>query len=137
VTRERLDGIDDSRVRVYNDLRPNDTRLVELYSRADIFVLPTRADCYSLAGIEALASGLPVILGRTGGTGDVIRDGKTGYLIEPDNPTALSMPLDALIHDAALRRAMGEAARADAEERYDAGRNIRRTVELMLPHLRT
>jgi glycosyltransferase involved in cell wall biosynthesis len=131
VTRKRLDNLGDARVRVYNDLTPNDPQLVELYSRADVFVLPTLADCYSLAGIEALASGLPVILGKTGGTGDVLRHGETGYLIAPNDVSSLASALDTLIADADLRYRMGKAARADAVLRYDAGRNIRQTVELM------
>ena len=132
VTRKRLDGLDDPRICVYNDLMPNDPRLVELYANADVFVLPTIADCYSLAGIEAMASGLPVVLTETGGTGDIIRDGETGFLLPLNGRLeAMGRALDRLVADRALRQHMGEAARADALGRYDAGANIRRTVAMM------
>ncbi len=131
VTREKLGDIGDPRVHVYNGLMPNDPELVALYAQADAFVLPTRADCYSLAGIEAFASGLPVILARTGGTGDIIQNGETGFLIEPNDPDSLARALETLLNNPTQRLAMGRAARADAETRYDAGANIRQTVALM------
>ncbi len=129
VTRKKLENTD-PRICVYNDLMPNDPKLVALYENADMFVLPTLADCYSLAGIEAMASGLPVILSETGGTGDIIKR-ETGFLLPPGDLNALTHALDVLIENPALREKMGRAARADAEARYDVGANIRRSVELM------
>jgi glycosyltransferase involved in cell wall biosynthesis len=134
VTRKAME-IDDPRIHVYNGLSPNDPALVDLYGRADVFVLPTRADCYSLAGIEAMAAGLPVVLSDTGGTGDILSDGETGFLLPPGDALALEKALTRLLDDSDLCRRMGAAARADAELRYDAGANIRRTVELMAAHL--
>jgi glycosyltransferase involved in cell wall biosynthesis len=122
-------------VRVYNRLHPNDAALMNLYAEADIFALPTRGDCYSIASIEAMAAGLPVVLSRTGGTGDIIADGTTGFLIEPGDGAALSERLDILIDNADRRVSMGVAARAEAERRFDARANIRRTVSIMLGHL--
>jgi glycosyltransferase involved in cell wall biosynthesis len=118
-------------IRVYNHLSPNDTELMRLYQESHLFVLPTRGDCYSLAGIEAMAAGLPVILSRTGGTGDIIRDEVTGYLIPPGDANALSERLEYLLDHPQQRVRMGEAARKDAEERFDARRNIQRTVDIL------
>jgi glycosyltransferase involved in cell wall biosynthesis len=119
------------RVRVYSDLSSNDPRLVALYHQADIFALPTRADCYSLAGIEAMAAGLPVILSSVGGIGDIVRDGETGFLIPSGDYSGLGDRLECLIRHPEARFRMGLAARDDAEARYDARKNIRRTVEVM------
>ncbi len=135
VTRERLSDLGDPRINVYNDLMPNDPKLVGLYAQADAFVLPTLGDCYSLAGIEAMASGLPVVLCETGGTGDIIRDGKTGFLLQPADHEGLARALGLLLDNPGLRRSMGQAARADAETRYDAAANIRATVELMVEQM--
>lgn len=118
-------------VKVYNGLTPNDTALMALYRQAHLFALPTRGDCYSIASIEAMAAGLPVILSETGGTGDIIRDGETGYLIAPGDGAALAERLEHLLAHPDRRRRMGEAARADAEARYDSRQNVRRTVEIM------
>ena len=122
-------------VRVHHGLTPNDPRLLELYRTAHVFALPTRADCYSLATIEAMAAGLPSILARVGGTGDILRDGETGFLIPAGDADALSARLDELVAEPEARVRMGLAARADAELRYDARANILRTVGLMRAYL--
>ncbi|MEP6754549.1 MAG: glycosyltransferase family 4 protein, partial [Chthonomonadales bacterium] len=121
----------DTRVTVHNGLSPNDPALMQLFRDADIFALPTRGDCYSIAAIEAMATGLPVILSLTGGTGDIIRDGVTGYLIEPENVVDLKEKLETLIADPEARFSMGLAARQDVEARYDATRNIQQTLTIM------
>jgi glycosyltransferase involved in cell wall biosynthesis len=118
-------------VRVHHGLTPNSPALRQLYAEASIFALPTRGDCYSIASVEAMAAGLPVILSNVGGTGDIIRDGETGFVIRPGDGAALSAHLDALVSEPAARRRMGLAARRDAEERYDARRNIVRTLAIM------
>ena len=123
--------VDDPRVQVYNDLTSNDPRLVQLYRDADAFVLPTLADCSPWAGFEAVASGLPLVLGKTGGTGEIVRPGETGFLVEPKDAAGLARSLETLIGDGALRRRMGVAARADAECRFDAPKLIRGAVQIM------
>jgi glycosyltransferase involved in cell wall biosynthesis len=130
VTRDKVEAAHPS-IHIYNGLSPNDPALVALYRQADLFALPTRGDCYSIAGIEAMASRLPLILGLTGGTGDVVKEGETGYLLDAGSPDALGEltdRLERLIAHPDLRRTMGEAARRDAEDRYDAHKNITRTV---------
>jgi glycosyltransferase involved in cell wall biosynthesis len=131
VTRQAL-NITDSRVTVHNNLASNDPKLIELYQNAHLFVLPTLADCYSIAGIEALACGLPVILSLTGGTGDIIVDGKTGYLLNSPSPEEFDARLSKLVTDTSLRESMAKAARTDALDRYDVVKNIRKTVRIML-----
>lgn len=119
------------RVRVYNGLSSNDPALVRLYETADAFVLPTRGDCYSLAAIEAMATGLPVVLSRTGGTEDIVANGETGYLIEPGDRSALAKCLEFLLSHPEQRLQMGQAARRNAEARYDVHKNIERTICVM------
>jgi glycosyltransferase involved in cell wall biosynthesis len=119
------------RVKVYTGLGPNDPALVVLYRQADVFVLPTRGDCYSLASIEAMAAGLPVVLSQTGGTADIICDGQTGYLIAPGDRAALSDRLESLLAAPERCRVMGAAARCDAEARYDVVANIDRILSVL------
>jgi glycosyltransferase involved in cell wall biosynthesis len=125
----------DPRIQVYNGLTPNTPALRQLYQQADLFVLPTRGDCYSIAAIEAMAAGLPVILARTGGTDDIICDGETGYLIEVGDQQALMERLETLLVNPEQRLLMGLAARRDAEQRYDVRANIHRTVQIMRAHI--
>ncbi len=120
-----------ARVHVYNGLTSNAPQLRKLYEEAHVFALPTRADCYSLASMEALSAGLPVIVSEVGGTGDIIRDGETGFLIPPGDSSTLAARLDALVADRGARQRMGLAARQDAEARYDARKNNLRAAEIM------
>lgn len=119
------------RVKVYNNLSSNAPALIQLYQNADIFVLPTLGDCYSLASIEAMAAGLPVIVTDIGGIGDIVQTGKTGYLMPPGDEAALAERLEYLIGHPDERLAMGREARRDAEERYDVNKNIIRTVTIL------
>jgi glycosyltransferase involved in cell wall biosynthesis len=117
-------------VRVHR-AEPNSPVLRDLYAQADLFVLPTRAECFGIATVEALASGLPVIASNLGGASDIVDEGLTGWLIPPG-----VSPLAEALERALIRRdhlpAMGQRARQIAEQRFDGGRNDARIVELIL-----
>ena len=121
-------------VRVYRTVAPNSQALLELYRDADIFALPTRADCYSMVCMEALASGLPIVTTRVGGIPDIVRDGKTGHLLDVDDARALGDTLEALIADPARRRDMGRHGRQDAIDRFDSRENARKLFEFVCAH---
>jgi glycosyltransferase involved in cell wall biosynthesis len=85
---------------------------------ADVVLMPSRVESFGLVAVEALLLGRPVVATRIGGLPEVIRDGETGVLIEPDDPRALA---DAVIHLLAhpeQARAMGRAGLADARSRF-------------------
>jgi glycosyltransferase involved in cell wall biosynthesis len=109
----------------------NSPLLRELYARADVFVLPTRAECFGLATVEAMACGLPVIVGDVGGVRDIVEDGRTGWLIPP-TPEGLGAALErALAHREELP-ALGAAGRCVAERRFDGRRNDALLVEWLV-----
>ncbi len=116
---------------VYRDLAPNSDALRELYAMADIFVLPTLADCFPLAVQEAMAAGLPVVASDVGAIGEAVCDGETGLLTPPGDAAALAAALEGLVGDATLRRAMGARGRARAEQEYDSAANARRILAIM------
>jgi glycosyltransferase involved in cell wall biosynthesis len=118
-------------VRVYRALAPNSQALLELYRGADIFALPTRADCYSMVCMEALASGLPIVATRVGGIPDILRDGRTGHLLDVDDAGALGDTLEALIAEPARRREMGRHSRQDAIDRFDSRESARKLFEFV------
>lgn len=117
--------------RVHAGLAPQSEGLLELFRRADIFVLPTRGDCFPQAIAEALASGLPVIATDVGGIREMVTPGVNGYLVPPRAPQDLARALRSLIDDPALRRRMGSESLARAREAHDARRNNRTIFELM------
>lgn len=110
---------------------PNSPLLRDLYRSADLFVLPTRAECFGVATVEALASGLPVIASDIGGARDIVDHGATGWLIEPA-ASALAAALETALANRVRLREMGLRGRAVAVERFDGRRNDRRIVDLLL-----
>lgn len=119
-------------VRIYHTMQPNSPDLIALYQRSDVFVLPTEAEAFGIAAIEASAAGLAIIATAIGGLVDIVSDGETGFLVPPKDHVALSHYLSRLVADRELRVRMGQASRLRAEERFDAHLNAARVLE----HLR-
>jgi len=102
-------------------LRPPASRaaLRGLIDEASLVVLPSHYENFSYSCLEAMARGKPVI--ATSGTGfdEIIKDGRTGFLVRPQDPGALRDVLERVIGDAGLRRSVGAAART-AVSRFSA-----------------
>jgi len=118
-------------VQVHHGVVNNSPELVTLYQTSDVFVLPTRADCYSLVAMEAMACGLPVVISALGGIPEIVADGETGFLTAPDDYAALAAHLDTLVTNAARREAMGAAALARARTHFDCRVNLGRILDVM------
>jgi glycosyltransferase involved in cell wall biosynthesis len=119
------------RARVHVGLGHDSAKLFDLYRRADIFALPSRAECYGHVIAEALASGLPVVACDTGAVSELVVDGENGLLIPPAAPAALEAALRTLVDRPDLRRVMAERALGRARREHDARRNAKRLFELM------
>jgi UDP-glucose:(heptosyl)LPS alpha-1,3-glucosyltransferase len=107
------------------DVRP-------LYAAADCFILPTRYDPFPSSALEALAMGLPAIVGRRSGAAEVVRAGESGWICDPRDPAALALLMrdaGALAGDAVAGGALRAAARATAE-RYGIEDMARKLTEL-------
>lgn len=84
-------------------------RLVRMYRQADLFVLPTREDVWGLVVNEAMANGLPVIATDRCIAGmELIRPGKSGYVVPAENPRRLAMAMNRLLSNPEKLRQMGE-----------------------------
>lgn len=73
-------------------------KLKDLYLSCDIFILPSRHEGYGIVLKEALNYGLPVIATNVGAVSEVVENGKTGVLVEPNNPESLAETLQNLMH---------------------------------------
>lgn len=73
--------------------------LNEYYNIADVFVFPSRQEPLGLVGLEAMASGTPVIGSNTGGITEFVENNKTGYLFEIDNPVDLAEKIELVIQN--------------------------------------
>ena len=129
VTREPVEPT--AGVIVHTDLTPNSDRLVSLYRNSDVFVLPSSAECFGIATVEAMAVGLPVIVGDVGASSEIVEDGRNGHLVRPGDINDLGDALAAVLGDEDSRQQMGQRSRALAAERYDAASNAAATLDLM------
>ena len=78
---------------------------------ADILAQSSHTEGLPNVVLEACAAGIPVVATAVGGTGEVIRDGVNGFLVEPGNPVALADRLLELMVSPDLRQSMGESGR--------------------------
>ncbi|MGH8117400.1 MAG: glycosyltransferase, partial [Rhodanobacteraceae bacterium] len=81
----------------------NRTDVPALLREADVFVLSSIAEGMPGAVLEAMASGLPVVATRVGGTGELVVDGETGMLVAASDPDALAAALNSYVFDEELR----------------------------------
>lgn len=86
------------------------------YAAADCFVLPTLYDTFSLSTLEAMATGLPVVVSRAAGVSEQLTHGLDSLLLDdPSDATCLAAHLGALVRDGVLRARLGQQARMLAE----------------------
>jgi glycosyltransferase involved in cell wall biosynthesis len=103
--------------------------LADRYRRAAIVVCPSRSEGFGIVCAEAMAHGKPVVATAVGGLQELVHHARTGFLVEPGNPAALRVALKLLLADPALRRRLGENARADVAERFAWPAITQATVE--------
>ncbi len=101
-----------------------------IYSEADILVLPSIDEGMSNVVLEAMASGMPVVVTRIRGNVDLVEDGVNGLLFEPGDVNALKSLLEKVL-DEKLRHKMGEKARKKAEQ-YSWRRTAEKYHDLLL-----
>src|SRR5262249_12492368 len=85
----------------------------------DVFTLPSIAEGISNTVLEAMATGLPVVATRVGGSPELVEDGVNGRLVPPRDPRALSRALDEYLADPLLRALHGKASRQRAVAQFD------------------
>ena len=73
----------------------------------DVLAVCSAAEPCGLVSLEAMTRGVPVVATTTGGSPELVRDGREGYLVNPGDPTALAARLDRLLRDPELRSELG------------------------------
>ena len=97
---------------------------VPLLSCADLFILPSTLESFGLAALEAMACQVPVVASRIGGLPELIDDGRTGFLCDPDDVDGMAERALRLVNDPELGRAIGRAAAASVAERFCTDRVV-------------
>jgi len=85
-----------------------DADLLALRRSSEVFVIPSEADLQSLATMEAMACGLPVIAANSYALPELAHHGENGYVFQPGNSDELASYLDKLLGDAPLRAQMSQ-----------------------------
>lgn len=98
---------------------------VALAAGLDLAVLPSADEGISMALLDAMAAGTPVIGGNSGGTPDLIEHGRTGTLVEPKRPLDLAEAILVLLKNPRLRRAFGKAGQLKAAREFDIRLRVR------------
>lgn len=103
------------------------SELHAVYRSADVFVMPSRfghwdgrwrGEGFGIVYAEAAAFGVPSVAYNCGGVTDIVRDGETGRLVEPDNLEALASALEDLARNREQLQRMGNRAREDVLKRF-------------------
>jgi glycosyltransferase involved in cell wall biosynthesis len=99
-------------------------------ARFDLFALPSRAENFPVALLEAMSAALPVVATRVGGVPEIVSDRETGLLVEPESPASLATALDALAADETGRHRMGAAGLRRVSAEFTADRMASRMLAL-------
>ncbi|OGL61799.1 MAG: hypothetical protein A3I72_02875 [Candidatus Tectomicrobia bacterium RIFCSPLOWO2_02_FULL_70_19] len=109
----------------------------EALAACDALAFPSRqSEGTSRVLFDYLAAGRPVAASRVGCVEEIVREGREGFLVPPEDPEALAAALDRLRRDAGAARAMGASGRRRAEEEFDRRVVARRTAEIYREALR-
>lgn len=115
----RAEGLDHVRIL---DFRTN---VAEIHAAFDVFVLPSALpDPFPTVVLEAMATGRPVIATNHGGAAEMVVEGETGFLVDPDDAETLGRRIMTLVDDASLRRRMGSQGRSRLLALFSLGRFV-------------
>ena len=95
-------------------------------NQMDIFCAPStlESESFGVAVVEASACELPVIVTNVGGLPEVVKDGETGYIVDPKNPEQIADKLYELVLDPNKRAKFGQQGRAFVKAHYDWDQNV-------------
>ena len=110
-------GLVEGRDVIFLDARPDHERQLAGF---DVFAFAPvpRGEGITTAVLEAMAAALPVVTTAVAGLPEAVADGRTGFLVPPDDTNAFAGALARLLGDPALRQQMGQEARRVAEDRF-------------------
>jgi len=106
-------------------------RKAEVFAGADIMVYPSHFDMFPVTILEGLAQGLPIVSTPVGVIPAILREPENALFVTPGNPEMLAERLCSLLENPDLCRAMGQANRRLAVERFDIAISTRRMIALL------
>jgi glycosyltransferase involved in cell wall biosynthesis len=107
--------------------RPDVPQLLQIL---DVFVLSSVNEGLSIATIEAMAAGRPVVVTRSGGPQEIVEDGRTGFLVPCADPNALAAKICELLRNPTFAAEMGRNARATVHSKFSVSEMVHRYEQL-------
>ena len=104
--------------------------VVDYLRLVDVFVQPSRWEGLSIAMLEAMSCGLPMIGTPVGGTAEILKEGVNGLLVPVDDEEALSTAMGRLLEDTILRKTLGSMARSTVKLGYSIKKCARAHMEM-------
>ena len=103
----------------------SDEELPDYYALSDVFILPSKTgEGFPLVVTEAFASGLPVIGTNAGGQIEIIRNDKTGFIVEPNEPKQIARKIEYLSENKKLLEEMSKNCRKLIEKEFSWEKNV-------------
>lgn len=91
--------------------RADQTKLIECYQKASVFVLPSLFEPFGIVILEALSCETPVVSTYTGGIPEIVKNGQNGILVPANNPLKLAEAINYLLENEDIRAEFGKAGR--------------------------
>ena len=107
----------------------NVPNLEEVVGGSDLFLLPSEAESFGMAALEAMASEVPVIATNAGGLPEVVVDGVTGYLLAVGDVDGMAERAIEILSNEELGRRLGAAGREVAIDKFDEDKIVPRYRE--------
>ena len=98
------------------------------YASADVFCLPSYEEGFPLVVLQAMASGLPVVVSRETGAGDIIKSDINGHILDELDQENIIAALSTLLADQELRLSWGESARATVQDGFGWNDYVERAI---------
>jgi glycogen(starch) synthase len=98
--------------------RQDPPAVAQLMQHATLIVIPSRVEPFGLVALEAAQAGRPVVATRCGGLPEIVRDGETGILVAPGDPTAIATAVSQLLSNPQRAIAFGNSARLRARRHF-------------------
>jgi glycosyltransferase involved in cell wall biosynthesis len=113
---------------VFHGRLRHDQVLAQMRS-AMVVVSPSRSEAFGLVNIEALSVGTPLVASAVGGIREIIRNGREGFLVAPDNAAEFARRIKELLCDEALRGDFARAARERFLSTFEQGKILREQIQ--------
>jgi glycosyltransferase involved in cell wall biosynthesis len=104
------------------------TDVLALLKAFDVFAMSSVTEGLGTSLLDAMACAKPIVATKAGGIPEVVRDGRTGYLVEPRDHRAMANAIVKLLRDEPLRQRMGAAGLALVNARFSAERMVQETL---------